>query len=132
MFEISESTKEFIQKEMNRYETKRSAIIPSLFRVQKDNGGWVSPECVTALSEFMDIPSSWIKEVLNFYTMFNTKPVGKLHVQVCTNISCAMNGGRELTHHLCQKYKVSLEKSALMVLSLSPRWNAWPPVTQPL
>ncbi len=108
MFKISDETAQFIKSEMNRYETKRSAIIPSLFRVQKDHGGWVSPECVEALSQFMDIPSAWIQEVLNFYTMFNTQPVGKVHVQVCTNISCAMNGGRELTYHICQKYGVKL------------------------
>lgn len=108
MFEISDETAQFIKKEMSRYETKRSAIIPSLFRVQKDNGGWVSSECVEVLSQFMDIPSSWIQEVLDFYTMFNTQPVGQLHVQVCTNISCAMNGGRELTDHLCKKYNVNL------------------------
>ena len=110
MFKISEETAQFIRKEINRYETKRSAIIPSLFRIQKDNGGWVSPECVGAMSELMDIPASWINEVLNFYTMFNIHPVGKLHVQVCTNVSCAMNGGRELADHLCKKYNVNINE----------------------
>ena len=108
MFKISDETAEFIKKEMNRYETKRSALIPSLFRIQKDNGGWVSQGCISALSQLMDIPAAWINEVLNFYTMFNTQPVGRVHVQVCTNISCAMNGGRELSSHLCKKYKVKL------------------------
>ena len=106
MFKISEETAQFIKKEMDRYETKRSALIPSLFRIQRDNGGWVSPQCVSTLSQRMDIPPAWIYEVLNFYTMFNTKPVGRLHVQICTNVSCAMNGGRELAKHLCQRYKV--------------------------
>ena len=51
----------------------------------------------------MDIPEAHINEVLYFYTMFNKKPVGKLHAQVCTNISCAMNGGRELADALCKE-----------------------------
>jgi len=100
MFELSPEGMEFVKKEMDRYETKRSAIIPCLFCVQKENKGWVSSECVTYLAELMDVPEKWVNEVRTFYTMFNQKPVGKYHVQVCCNISCAMNGGRELAKQL--------------------------------
>lgn len=96
---------EFVKKELTRYETKYSAIIPSLYRVQKEQG-WVPPEAVPYLSKLMDLPEAHINEVLYFYTMFNKKPVGKYHIQVCTNISCSMNGGRELANHLCQHYGV--------------------------
>src|SRR6185312_8778440 len=95
MFKLPPEAEAFVKSEATRYETKYSAIIPSLFRVQKDNG-WVPPEAVPALSQLLGLPEAHINEVLYFYTMFNKKPVGKLHVQVCTNISCAMNGGREL------------------------------------
>ncbi|NJM10087.1 MAG: hypothetical protein HC883_04170 [Bdellovibrionaceae bacterium] len=80
-------------------------MIPALFRVQKEHG-WVPPEAVSLLAKTMAIPEAHINEVLYFYTMFNTKPVGKLHVQVCTNISCAMNGGRELADALCKHFNV--------------------------
>ncbi|MCB0413340.1 MAG: NAD(P)H-dependent oxidoreductase subunit E [Bdellovibrionales bacterium] len=106
MFKLSDEGVAFVKKELERYETRRSAIIPSLFRTQKENGGWVSPECVSYLSQLMDIPEAQINEVLFFYTMFNTKPVGKKHVQVCCNISCAMNGGRELTDELLKEFGV--------------------------
>lgn len=96
---------EFVKKELTRYETKHSAIIPSLYRVQKEQG-WVPPEAVPYLSKLMGLPEAHINEVLYFYTMFNKKPVGKFHVQVCANISCAMNGGRELAAHLCKHYGV--------------------------
>lgn len=105
MAQLSEETRNVIKKELSRYETRRSAIIPALYQVQKEHG-WVSPEHVTELSHLMDLPEAWINEVLNFYTMFNKKPVGKLHVQVCCNISCAMNGGRELVQHLCKTFDV--------------------------
>lgn len=104
-FNLSKATDDFVKKELTRYEHKYSAIIPSLYQVQKEKG-WVSPEAVTYLSKLMDIPEAHINEVLCFYTMFNQKPVGKLHVQVCTNISCAMNGGRELANHLCKHFNV--------------------------
>lgn len=105
MFKLSKEGEDFIQKELTRYEGPYSAIIPALFRVQKENG-WVAPEAVPALSKLMKIPEAHINEVLYFYTMFNKKPVGKLHAQVCTNISCAMNGGRELAEALCKAFHV--------------------------
>lgn len=107
-FELSKEGQEFVKKEMARYETKMSAIIPSLFRAQDENDGWVSPEAVDYLSRFMEIPASAIEEVLDFYTMFNKKPAGKYHLQVCTNVSCCMAGSREIVQHLSKKLGVEL------------------------
>lgn len=104
MFKLSEEGVAFVKKELNRYEDKRSAILPCLYRVQQE-AGWISPEAVTGLAQLMELPEAWISEVMTFYTMYNKQPVGKYHVQVCTNISCSMNGGRELADHLCEKFK---------------------------
>jgi NADH-quinone oxidoreductase subunit E len=104
MFELSSEGKAFVKKELERYEAKESAIIPCLYRAQQENGGWVSDECIEHLSQLMGIPFARIHEVCTFYTMFNRKPVGKFHVQVCVNVSCAMNGGRELMSHLCHHF----------------------------
>lgn len=110
MFKLSQEGIHFIQQEMKRYETKLSAVIPALYRVQQENGGWVSSECVTYLSQLMKISESKIYEALTFYTLFNKKPVGPLHIQVCCNITCAMLGGRELLkklkHHFSNKNSV--------------------------
>jgi NADH-quinone oxidoreductase subunit E len=103
MFQLSKDGMEFVKKELVRYETKRSAIIPALYKAQKENGGWISPDVVKHLSDVMDIPMSQINEVLTFYTMFNKKPVGKHHIQICCNITCAMKGGHELTDALLDK-----------------------------
>jgi NADH-quinone oxidoreductase subunit E len=105
MFKLSQSSEETIKKELTRYEARYSAIIPALFCVQKENG-WVPAEAVPVLSKLMNIPEAHINEVLYFYTMFNKRPVGKVHAQVCTNISCAMNGGRELADALCKTFNV--------------------------
>jgi NADH-quinone oxidoreductase subunit E len=96
MFKLSEEGLKYVKSEMVRYETKQSAIIRSLYRAQDENGGWVSPEVIQHLSEVMDIPAPQIEEVATFYTMFNKKPVGKYHIQVCCTLSCAMAGAREL------------------------------------
>ena len=103
MFALSKEGEDFVKSEVARYETPYSAIIPSLFRVQKEKG-WVPPEAVPYLSGLTKLPEAHINEVLYFYTMFNKKPTGKLHAQVCTNISCAMNGGRELADALCKHF----------------------------
>lgn len=110
MFQLSQQGLEKVKSELKRYEVKESAIIPALYVAQKENSGWISDEVIHHLSKVMDIPESRITEVFKFYTMFNQEKVGKYHVQVCTNISCALNGGRELAAHICKELKVKLNQ----------------------
>ena len=105
-FKLSKEGVAFVQAQMKRYETKRSAILPSLYRVQEENGGWIPPDAVSYLSQVMGIPESYIQEALTFYTLYNRKPVGRLQVQMCCNLSCAVNGAREILQHLCDHFKV--------------------------
>ena len=102
---LPEKSKALIQKELKRYEQRESALIPALFEAQAVFG-WISREVIELLAHEMDIPSSRVSEVADFYTMFNKKPVGKYHVQVCTNISCAMVGARELMGAICGRIGV--------------------------
>ena len=104
-FHLSKEGRELIKKEMSRYETKLSGLIPCLWQIQKEKG-WVPPEAVPWLSKETSIPEAHIYEVLMFYTMFNKRPVGKFHVQVCTNVSCSLQGGRELFKKLCESFNV--------------------------
>ncbi len=110
MFKLSDEGLSFVKKELGRYEESESAIIPCLFMAQKENGGHISDEVIDCLSEVMKLPTSKINEVFKFYTMFNQKPVGKHHVQVCNNISCALNGGRELTDYICKELGTSVDQ----------------------
>lgn len=110
MFTLSEQGLVEVKKELTRYEARESAIIPSLFIAQKENNGFITPEMITHLARVMDIPEARINEVFKFYTMFNQKPVGKYHVQVCTNISCALEGSREMASHICKELGVKLNE----------------------
>lgn len=110
MFQLSPEGVAEIKKYLTRYEAKESAIIPSLYIAQKENKGWINTEVIHYLSQVMDIPASKINEVFKFYTMFNQGPVGKYHVQVCANISCALEGGRELAQHVCRELKVKRDE----------------------
>ncbi len=106
MFKLSDKGLEFVKKELSRYESRRSAILPCLYLAQRENGGYINDDVITHLSHVMDMPESHIQEVFSFYTMYNKQPVGKFHVQVCCNISCAMNGSRELLQTMTKEFKV--------------------------
>lgn len=110
MFKLSEQGLAEVKNELARYESKESAIIPSLYIAQKENKGFITPDVIRHLSQVMDLPESRINEVFKFYTMFNQKPVGKYHVQVCTNISCALEGGREMASHICHELGVKYDE----------------------
>jgi NADH-quinone oxidoreductase subunit E len=103
MFMLSDAGLNYIKSELVRYESKQSAIIRCLYRGQDENGGWVSPEVIETLSRVMEIPASQIEEVATFYTMFNLKPVGRYHIQVCCTLTCGMAGARELTDEMMKE-----------------------------
>lgn len=110
MFQLSAAGTEKVKNELKRYESRESAIIPALYVAQKENGGFVNEEVIQHLAKVMDIPESKINEVFKFYTMFNQKSVGRFHVQVCTNLSCCLNGARELAKHICKELKTELDQ----------------------
>jgi NADH-quinone oxidoreductase subunit E len=110
MFSLSPEGIEKIKKELNRYETKQSAIIPALYIAQKENHGWINEDVIKHLSQVMELPEAQINEVFKFYTMFNQKPVGKYHVQVCGTLSCHVNGAPELIEFLCKSFNVGLDE----------------------
>ncbi len=103
MFQLSEEGLKKVKTELNRYESRNSAIIPALYIAQSENGGFITEDMIDYLSKIMDLPVSRINEVFKFYTMFNQKPVGKYHVQICNNISCVLNGSRELTDYVTEQ-----------------------------
>lgn len=83
-------------------EGKRSAVIPALHVLQDANGGYLTNALMDALAEYLDLPPVQIYEVATFYTMFDTRPVGRHKVNICTNISCMLMGSDEIVSH-CEK-----------------------------
>lgn len=81
---------------------ERAALIPMLMYAQ-DEVGAITPELVQELAARCGITPLQVDEVIGYYSMLHRKPLGKYHVQVCTNISCLLVGGEELYHHACRK-----------------------------
>ena len=82
---------------------QRSAVIGALHAVQHENRGFLTPELMTAVAEYLKLPPIQVFEVASFYSMFETKPVGRHSVSVCTNISCMLRGGDDLLAHVEKK-----------------------------
>jgi NADH-quinone oxidoreductase subunit E len=82
---------------------QRSAVIAALHAVQHENKGYLTPELMTAVAEYLKLPPIQVFEVASFYSMFETKPVGRHSVSVCTNISCMLRGGDDILAHVVKR-----------------------------
>jgi NADH-quinone oxidoreductase E subunit len=81
---------------------KRSALIPLLFVVQRERG-WVDNPGVNFLAKFLELEVTDVWETATFYSMFNLRPVGRHHIQICKTLSCKIMGEPEITEHVCHK-----------------------------
>jgi NADH-quinone oxidoreductase subunit E len=88
MVALNAHTREHIDHWMSKFppERKRSALIQGLMAAQEQNGGWLTDELTTAVAKYLGVPSIWAYEIASFYSMFETKPVGRNNVAICTNI----------------------------------------------
>ena len=81
---------------------ERSAVVPMLLYAQ-DELGAVTPELVQEVARRTGITPLQVDEVVTYYSMLHRRPLGKHHLQICTNISCLLSGGAELWGHACRK-----------------------------
>ena len=92
-------------------EGRRSAIIQALVAAQQQNGGWVSTDLMDAVADYLDVPPVWVYEVASFYSMIETKPVGRHSISICTNISCMLCGADKVVEHIENKLGIRMGES---------------------
>ena len=90
---------------------QRSAVISALHAVQHENGGYLTPALMNAVADYLHLPAIQVYEVASFYSMFETKPVGRHHVSICTNISCMLRGADEIVEHVERKLGIRTGES---------------------
>jgi NADH-quinone oxidoreductase E subunit len=97
-FAFSAENEEKAQNVVAKYPTGRqaSAVLPLLNLAQRQNGGWLSQTILEYIADYLQVPSIQVYEAATFYTMFNLKPIGRHHVQVCTNIACLLRGSDDV------------------------------------
>lgn len=106
-FTFTEESLKKIELEKAKYPTKESAVMSVLWIAQKQNDNWLSEEAIYATAQLLDMSYAHVFGVASFYTMYNKKPVGKYHIQVCTNIACALNSGKKIHQHIKEKLNVN-------------------------
>lgn len=85
-----------------------SAVIPLLMLAQRQHGGWLPQSALDHVAQVLDMPPIRVYEVATFYTMFKLSPIGRYHVEVCTNISCWLRGSDQIVDACKRKLGISV------------------------
>ncbi len=93
--EFTQEELQEVENHFKKYPEKKAAIMPVLWMAQK-KWGWLSKEVMEYVAKLLDLPISHVEGVASFYTMYFKKPMGKYHIQVCTNVSCMLRNGDKL------------------------------------
>ena len=101
----TEKAKADVADALSRYPVKRSAVLPVLWIAQRE-WGWLPPAALKLVAEAVGLPEAEVFGIATFYTMFNMKPVGRHHLQVCMTLSCSLMGSDKLFAHLEKKLGV--------------------------
>ena len=114
---MSELLSDNVREEIDRWTARfpegkqRSAVISALHAVQHENGGYLTAELMNAVAEYLSLPTIHVYEVATFYSMFQTRPVGRHNVAICTNVSCMLRGADDIVQHVEAKLGVKLGES---------------------
>ena len=98
---LSQECYKKIDRELAKYpaDQRQSAVMASLAHAQVELG-WLSPETMQELADYIQMPAIAVQEVATFYNMFNVKPVGQHKITVCTNLPCALSGGERAAQRI--------------------------------
>ena len=110
---LSEHSIEEIEMWMGRFPEGRqaSAVLAALSIAQHQNEGWLTTELMDAVAAKLEMPPIAVYEVASFYSMFETRPVGRHNVAICTNISCMLMGSDDIVSHCEAKFGIRLGES---------------------
>lgn len=99
--QLSDKTLADIARNVAKYppEQKQSAVMASLIAAQTEVG-WVSPEVIETVAQILEMPTIAVDEVATFYNMYNTKPIGKYKLVICTNLPCQLTHGETAANYL--------------------------------
>jgi len=106
-----------VRQEIDRWKTRfpegreRSAVIGALHAVQHENDGYLTTELLNEVADYLNLPPIQVYEVATFYSMFQTKPVGRHNVAICTNVSCMLRGADDIVGHVEKKLGIKLGES---------------------
>ncbi|GAB3409035.1 NADH-quinone oxidoreductase subunit NuoE [Massilia agilis] len=109
---LSEQCYKKIDRELAKYpaDQRQSAVMAALAHAQVELG-WLSPETMQEVADYIGMPAIAVQEVATFYNMYNLKPVGKHKITVCTNLPCALSGGERAGEYLKEKLGIDYRET---------------------
>jgi NADH-quinone oxidoreductase subunit E len=110
---LSNKTCKEIDSWLKKYpaDQKQSAVLAALRTVQHENQGYLTTALMDAVADYLSMAKIEVYEVVSFYSMFETKPVGRHSISVCTNISCMLTGAEDIVHYLEKKLGIKTGES---------------------
>lgn len=105
-FKFTEENVKRIEVEIKKYPVKKPAVMVALWIAQEQNG-WISGEVMKEVANLLEITTEEVLGVVTFYTMYHQKPMGKYHLQVCTNVSCMLRGGYDIYNQVKEKLGIN-------------------------
>lgn len=107
---LSQEAYKKIDRELAKFpaDQRQSAVMAAL-AIAQDEKGWLSPEVMKDVADYIGMAPIAVQEVATFYNMYNTKPVGQHKVSVCTNLPCALSGGERAAEYLKQKLGIDFK-----------------------
>lgn len=108
--QLSEQAVKKIDREIAKYpaDQKQSAVMAAL-AIAQDEKGWLTPEVMQDVANYLGMPAIAVQEVATFYAMYNLKPLGKHKITICTNLPCALSGGEAAANYLKEKLGVDFQ-----------------------
>ncbi|MCS6949959.1 MAG: NADH-quinone oxidoreductase subunit NuoE [bacterium] len=100
---FSQRAIEELERIKKHYPNKRAAMLPALWIAQREYGGYLPPEALMEVAYRMGTSYAVVEGVATFYTMYNKRPVGRVMLEVCTNLTCSICGGYEILRYLEEK-----------------------------
>jgi NADH-quinone oxidoreductase subunit E len=108
---LSKASIDKIEFELTKYPAdKRQAAVMSALRIVQTELGWLSPESISDVANYLGIPEIAALEVATFYNMYDLEPVGKYKITICTNISCMLRDSDSIVEHLQTKLGVGFNE----------------------
>jgi len=106
-FEYTAENRARFDQLVRRYpdDRRRSAVLPALYLAQYQQG-YITANAIRHVAGLLGITRADVEDVVSYYTMFYTKPVGRFVINVCRTLSCAINGAERVTEEICAKLHV--------------------------
>ncbi|MFC7513998.1 NADH-quinone oxidoreductase subunit NuoE [Herbaspirillum sp. GCM10030257] len=109
---LSQEAYKKIDRELAKFpaDQRQSAVMAAL-AIAQDEKGWLPPEVLLDVAKYIGMAPIAVQEVATFYNMYNTKPVGKYKISVCTNLPCQLSGGEKAAHHLKERLGIDYKET---------------------